>query len=79
MRTCGVTIFNGKRRRSAAGSDVDDNAIAIVHVRRGKNRLDDESIDRVIGRMIEIERRQIDPTIPAGEKRQVVRERRDGG
>ena len=68
-----------QRRRSAAGSDVDDDAIAIVHVGRGKNGLDDQPIDRVFGRVIEVKRRQIDPSIPAGEKRQVLRERRDSG
>ncbi len=57
-----------QRRRSAAGSDVDDHAIAIAHVGRGKNRLDDQSVDRVIRRAIEVERRQIDAAIPAGEE-----------
>jgi hypothetical protein len=70
--------LQGQRRGSTARSDVDDHAIAIAHVGRGKNWFDDQSVDRVIHRAIEVKRREVDATIPAGEKRQISRERGRG-
>src|SRR5262249_23686153 len=56
------------RRRTAPRAEIEPALGRICHVARGRERLDQQSIDRPVVRTVDVERRQIHFQVPAGEE-----------
>lgn len=63
--------FQRNRRRATARTDVDSDAVRRTNEPRGRDGFQNQSIERCVGRRFEIERGEIDATIPARQQPKV--------